>query len=150
MDRRTKFRQGLHPLYLPKYDALCDRLPHHWQPYQGFRTFEVQDSLFALGRTIKGKIVTNARGGESAHCYGCATDWVLWDIESQPIWLEKYDSAWQEYTDAVTACNLKSGSVFGDIDHNELLIKCSWRDILKVYNNSGMGAAIDLIQKAAL
>ena len=40
----------------------------------GFRSFAEQDTLYAQGRTLPGNIVTNARGGESLHNYGCAFD----------------------------------------------------------------------------
>ncbi|MEK7588369.1 MAG: M15 family metallopeptidase [Patescibacteria group bacterium] len=41
---------------------------------QGFRSTEEQDALYAKGRTEKGKIVTNAKGGQSFHNYGVAFD----------------------------------------------------------------------------
>ena len=41
---------------------------------QGFRTTEEQEGLYAQGRSNPGKIVTNARGGESFHNYGLAID----------------------------------------------------------------------------
>lgn len=41
------------------------------------RTFAEQDALYAIGRTKPGKIVTNAKGGESYHNYGLAIDIVL-------------------------------------------------------------------------
>jgi peptidoglycan L-alanyl-D-glutamate endopeptidase CwlK len=41
------------------------------------RTFKEQDGLYALGRTKPGKIVTNAKGGQSYHNYGLAFDIVL-------------------------------------------------------------------------
>ncbi|WP_313553018.1 M15 family metallopeptidase [Sphingobacterium multivorum] len=41
------------------------------------RTFEEQNALYAQGRTTKGKIVTNAKGGSSWHNYGCAFDIVI-------------------------------------------------------------------------
>lgn len=40
----------------------------------GWRSFQEQDRLYAQGRTTAGKIVTNAKGGESLHNYGCAFD----------------------------------------------------------------------------
>lgn len=40
----------------------------------GTRTFQQQDALFAQGRTASGKIVTNARGGQSNHNFGIAWD----------------------------------------------------------------------------
>lgn len=41
------------------------------------RTKKEQDDLFAIGRTKPGKIVTNAKGGQSYHNYGLAIDIVL-------------------------------------------------------------------------
>ena len=41
------------------------------------RTFAEQDALYAQGRTKPGKIVTNAKGSQSYHCYGLAVDIVL-------------------------------------------------------------------------
>jgi len=41
---------------------------------QGLRTYAEQDALYAQGRTTRGHIVTNARGGYSNHNFGCAVD----------------------------------------------------------------------------
>lgn len=41
------------------------------------RTIKEQNDLYALGRTKPGKIVTNAKGGQSYHQYGVAFDIVL-------------------------------------------------------------------------
>ncbi|MBT0573637.1 M15 family metallopeptidase [Riemerella anatipestifer] len=38
------------------------------------RTFQEQNDLYAIGRTKKGRRVTNARGGQSYHNYGLAID----------------------------------------------------------------------------
>ena len=40
----------------------------------GTRTFAEQDAEYAKGRTARGSIVTNLKGGESNHCYGIAFD----------------------------------------------------------------------------
>ena len=40
----------------------------------GFRSWPEQDLLYAEGRTLPGRIITNAKGGESWHCYGTAVD----------------------------------------------------------------------------
>jgi peptidoglycan L-alanyl-D-glutamate endopeptidase CwlK len=42
-----------------------------------YRTFAEQDILYAQGRKNPGKVVTQARGGQSYHNYGLATDIVL-------------------------------------------------------------------------
>lgn len=44
---------------------------------QGTRTNAEQDALYAQGRTKPGKIVTNAKGGQSIHNYSLAVDIVL-------------------------------------------------------------------------
>lgn len=43
----------------------------------GTRTIAEQNALYAQGRTRQGKIVTNARGGQSVHNYGLAFDFCL-------------------------------------------------------------------------
>ena len=48
--------------------GLMPRISH------GLRTVEEQNTLYAQGRTKKGTIVTNAKGGESWHNYGLAID----------------------------------------------------------------------------
>jgi peptidoglycan LD-endopeptidase CwlK len=40
----------------------------------GLRTYAEQDALYAQGRTLPGKIVTNAKGGQSNHNFGIAFD----------------------------------------------------------------------------
>lgn len=44
---------------------------------QGYRTFDQQNKLYAQGRTVPGKKVSNAKGGQSIHNYGLAVDIVL-------------------------------------------------------------------------
>ncbi len=53
---------------------------------QGLRTWQEQDALFAQGRTMPGKIVTNARGGESWHNFGLAFDIVVLDSVGKADW----------------------------------------------------------------
>ncbi|WP_137174117.1 M15 family metallopeptidase [Massilia sp. HP4] len=45
----------------------------------GTRSYAEQDALFAQGRTAPGKIVTNARGGQSNHNFGIAFDIGVFD-----------------------------------------------------------------------
>jgi len=57
----------------------------------GSRTWEEQDALYAQGRTKPGKRVTNAKGGQSNHNYGCAADIGLFRggdyLEDDPLYL---------------------------------------------------------------
>lgn len=41
-----------------------------------YRDIESQNALYDQGRTTKGKIVTNAKGGQSFHNWKCAFDFV--------------------------------------------------------------------------
>jgi peptidoglycan L-alanyl-D-glutamate endopeptidase CwlK len=69
---------------------------------EGLRTFEEQNALYAKGRTMPGKKVTNAKGGQSVHNYGFAVDICLiiegklasWDTVKD--WDNDQIADWQE------------------------------------------------------
>ena len=50
-----------------------------------YRDIESQDALYAQGRTTDGRIVTNAKGGDSFHNYRCAVD-VVPLRNGKPVW----------------------------------------------------------------
>lgn len=60
--------------------------------FQGFRSFEEQNALYAQGRTKPGAIVTNAKGGDSFHNYGVAVD-IVFVVDGKPSWSQKH--AWK-------------------------------------------------------
>jgi len=53
--------------------------------YCTYRSPEEQNGLYAQGRSKPGKIVTNARGGESWHNHRCAFDFVPM-VAGKPAW----------------------------------------------------------------
>jgi len=55
---------------------------------QTLRTKAEQDNLYAQGRTTKGDIVTNAKGGYSFHNYGVAFDFCP-VVDGKPAWKDK-------------------------------------------------------------
>jgi len=131
--RIAEVRPTLSPLYLPYFDALCERLrDSYWFPYKGFRSLAEQAELYGRGRTDKSlSIVTNANAGDSPHNWGCATDWVEWrpEWESKDIWNL---SDWSFYGDQCRIVNLRWGGdfkSFQDRPHNELRITGTWREI---------------------
>jgi len=87
------------------------------------RTFAEQDALYALGRTKKGKKVTNAKGGQSYHNYGLAIDIVLLvDNDGDGI----YETAsWDEK---------------GDYDSDRV---SDWMEIVAIFKRHGWEAGID-------
>jgi peptidoglycan L-alanyl-D-glutamate endopeptidase CwlK len=58
-----------------------------------YRDNESQNALYSQGRTTAGKIVTNAKAGQSFHNYRCAVD-VVPIINGKPVWDTSYQ-VWQ-------------------------------------------------------
>jgi peptidoglycan L-alanyl-D-glutamate endopeptidase CwlK len=58
-----------------------------------YRDNESQNDLYAQGRTTSGRIVTNAKAGQSFHNYRCAVD-VVPLINGKPVWDVSYQ-VWQ-------------------------------------------------------
>jgi peptidoglycan L-alanyl-D-glutamate endopeptidase CwlK len=84
-DNRLK---KVHPELAKRVRMLIDNLAKagmQIEVVQGLRTFAEQDALFAQGRTKPGKVVTNARGGQSNHNYGLAVDVVPF-TDKKPNW----------------------------------------------------------------
>lgn len=115
---------------------------------QGLRTKEEQDALFAQGRTKDGPIVTNARFGQSFHCYGTAIDFaIMYDKDSNGSfevlsWDENYDfdkdgvKDWQEVTDAFKVAGWEWGGDWHSIKDNPHLQKTfgyTWQQLLAKY-----------------
>lgn len=73
----------------------------------GFRSFPVQARIYAQGRTMPGKIVTDAKPGRSYHNFGLAADYVrlpqatMSDVE-----------AWEKFGAIVRSCGLVWGGDF--------------------------------------
>ena len=99
-----------------------------------YRDNASQDALYAQGRTAPGKIVTNARAGQSWHNYRCAVDVVpirngkpVWDTKD-PVWAQvgalgkaaglEWAGDWKrfkelphfQYTGGLTMAQLAAGS----------------------------------------
>lgn len=99
---------------------------------QGLRTIEEQNQLYAIGRDLPGKKVTNAKGGSSYHNYGLAIDLVEikdlkanWDFDYKKLlpWAEKYGFTW--------GGNFKS---IVDKPHFEKTFGNHWRELLAKHN----------------
>jgi peptidoglycan L-alanyl-D-glutamate endopeptidase CwlK len=66
---------------------------------QGFRSIAQQNALYAQGRTRPGKIVTNAKGGQSLHNFGKAVDFAFINKAGEVDWnitLYKRLGAWAQ------------------------------------------------------
>ena len=94
-------KKKLFPPFAAILSCFEDNLRHQGLPFylfEGFRSWDRQEWLYASGRTRPGRIVTNARPGRSWHAYGLAADYVLdgmvmkpgiqwsWEIRGHPEW----------------------------------------------------------------
>lgn len=99
-----------------------------------YRDNASQEALYAQGRTAPGRVVTNARAGQSFHNYRCAVDVVpirngkaIWDAKD-PVWQRigaigkaaglEWAGDWKrfkefphfQYTGGLTLAQLQAGS----------------------------------------
>jgi peptidoglycan L-alanyl-D-glutamate endopeptidase CwlK len=90
-----------------KFDSMMEAIRlDPWFPTNGIdlivtstrRDNESQDALYAQGRTKPGKVVTNAKGGTSAHNFGVAFD-IVPTRHGVPIWGTKGNGLDQDPTD---------------------------------------------------
>jgi peptidoglycan L-alanyl-D-glutamate endopeptidase CwlK len=114
----------VHPELARRAEAISARLAARSivvEITQGLRTFAEQDALYAQGRTVEGKRVTNARGGQSNHNYGLAVDFCVF-VNGQPDWNAPYEQ-WEQIGLEAEAVGLEWGGrwkSFRDLPHVQL------------------------------
>lgn len=128
---------------------------------QGTRTWAEQAALYAQGRTKPGKIVTNAKAGESIHNYGLAIDIVLmvdtdgngtfetasWDTVKD--WDGDKKSDWIEVVNYFKSKNWVWGGdwkSFKDMPHFEKTFGKSLRDLQTLHTNKKWVSGTTFIQ----
>jgi len=82
-------KERIHPGLVSVMELTLSKLKDAGTPfkvYSGLRTFEEQDKLYAKGRSIPGRIVTKARGGQSMHNYGLAVDLAPFNLLTPEEW----------------------------------------------------------------
>lgn len=108
---------------------------------QGLRTIEEQNQLYAQGRTLPGKKVTHAKGGQSVHNYGFAVDICLIINNKEASWDTKKD--WDNDTIADWYECVKIFASFGwewggnwkknkDLPHFDKIGYNNWRQLAKL------------------
>ena len=128
------YRTKLDPAFAGMVDAALGPLATRYIITQGYRSTAEQNALFAKGRNAQGVVisakdtVTNARGGQSAHNYGCAVDFVPAD---DTAYANVNLKSWQDAIRAVQANPLLlSGATFtiasGAKDYGHIELR-DWR-----------------------
>jgi peptidoglycan L-alanyl-D-glutamate endopeptidase CwlK len=111
---------------------------------EGLRTIEEQNLLYETGRTLPGKKVTNAKGGQSIHNYGFAVDICLIIDEKEASWDTKKDwdddkvADWYECVKIFAKHGWEWGGnwkTFKDMPHFEKRDFNSWQKLSKLKKN---------------
>lgn len=106
----------LYPPFLAKLldvIAACNARGHVYHALRGYDTYGAQMALWAQGRTKPGKVVTNAKGGQSQHNFGLAVDFVA-VVDGKLTWEPK---AYDVLVEEVEKAGLHSGRVYKDLPH---------------------------------
>lgn len=128
-DRVLASRQRLQPLVARQADKVVEAmamLGHPVRIVEGYRTPERQDELYAQGRTTPGRVVTNAKGNESAHNFGVAVDFIF-----KNGGYNAPEELWQTLGSVMKSQGFTWGGdwkSFPDKPHGELLLGYSLRD----------------------
>lgn len=67
------------------------------RPTEGLRSFDRQDDLYRQGRQTKGRIVTNAKPGQSYHNYGVACDSCFVGFDPYLEENDQYEYFWSDF-----------------------------------------------------
>ena len=103
-----------------------------------YRSKDEQDDLYAQGRSKPGRIVTNARGGQSYHNYGLAIDFcLLYNGNKKVSWDRNKDldndgkKDWQEVVDIFKSYNWEWGGDWGfkDYPHFQKTFGYHWKEL---------------------
>lgn len=108
---------------------------------QGLRTITEQDEMYSQSRTILGKKITNAKGGQSIHNYGFAVDICLiingktasWDTKKD--WDNDQIADWYECVKIFALYGWEWGGnwkTFKDMPHFEKRNLNNWRKLSKL------------------
>jgi peptidoglycan L-alanyl-D-glutamate endopeptidase CwlK len=99
--------------------ALAKTAGYQLRVIQAVRTFAEQDALYAQGRSRKGPIVTNARGGQSWHNFGMAVDFAF-IVGGQISWEDKLYSRIGQWADIAGLDWGGNWHKFKDLPHVQL------------------------------
>ncbi len=115
---------------------------------QGLRTFEEQQAIYNQGRTVPGKIVTNAKAGTSYHNYGLAIDvaqlergQVNWNFnysKLQPIARDMgivWGADWDN--DGKTKAQGDKDEHLVDMPHFQITFGYTWQSLFRIYKANG-------------
>ena len=163
--READILAKLHPAFRPRVQLTLQKARQAGlvvYVFEGLRTIERQNELYAKGRDANGiiidksKVVTNAKGGTSYHNYSAAVDLVFDGDLTKPgvQWTWNEPSAlWKQLGAIGQSCGLDWAGTwvaFKEVCHFQIKTPgVGWRDLLAAYNKGGMAEAWSLIDSVA-
>lgn len=84
---------------------------------QALRSWDEQDKLYAEGRSVPGRVITNAPGGHSWHNFGLAVDLAIVQSDGSIDWNPEHP-AWKRMIQVGEMLGLLSGSTFRTFPDN--------------------------------
>ena len=115
--------QEVHPELARRIELMAEELASENIPIEvdtALRSAAQQDALYAIGRSLPGKEVTNAQGFQSNHVIGCAVDVSPQDDAGRPDWNASHP-AWQRIVALAPQYGLRDGKSWHDLPHLELI-----------------------------
>lgn len=114
--------------------AACLVRGYSYHATRGYDTYGAQMAIWAQGRTKPGRIVTNAKGGQSSHNFGIAIDFVLdKDQRAQGIQPDWSVEAFRVLIEEVEKAGLHSGVQYNDRPHVSLPGYVTATDLLPLH-----------------
>lgn len=146
----------LYQPFLEKLNALvnnCIAKGVYYFATSGFRSWEEQDKLYAIGRTVGkiGHVVTKARGGYSPHNHGVAVDFCYDTNPDKPGLQPDYTiKNFNVLAEEATKLGLEAGHYwkFQDSPHIQLNLKSrgvTWDMLRSAFRGGGMPAVFALL-----
>jgi hypothetical protein len=109
---------------LAKTEAVTNR---KWGISDGRRTMAEQRNIYAQGRTKPGKVVSNAKPGQSAHNFGYAVD--IWPMKGDDFDWGASGSLFQKMADIAVSMGLTAGYYFKSIHDAPHIEHPKWKDL---------------------
>ena len=112
----------------------------------GVRSYSEQDRLYAQGRTVPGKIVTNARAGSSWHNFALGADLVLYFPDGNGTrwhWSWAPGPEWERMAEFAIAEGLEAGyfwTKYQDMPHIQNRYGLTIEQARNLYHDGGLDA----------
>lgn len=134
---------SLEPDFKPQIEELIRRTEaatnRKWGISDARRTMAQQRDIYAQGRTKPGKVVSNAKPGQSAHNFGYAVD--LWPMKGDDFDWSAPAKTFKVMADIAVSMGLTSGYYFKSIFDAPHVESPKWKDLQALWKDGAITVA---------